>query len=43
MLMQETVGSVQLPAVLGGNLEYVCYVNASILDKKSFFAEITHL
>lgn len=39
MLMQETVGSVPL----GGNLEYVCYVNASILDKESFFAEITHL
>lgn len=39
MLMQEIVGSVPL----GGNWEYVCYVNASILDKKSFFAEIIHL
>lgn len=35
--MQETLGSVPL----GGNCEYVCYVNAPILNKKSFFAEIT--
>lgn len=37
LLMQETLGSVPL----GGNCEYVCYVNAPILNKKSFFAEIT--